>query len=162
MIMNRFISKTGVLLVAMAGALLLYSCGSSQTDDAGNTTSGNTTEGPALADSLTNKGIGPVTEVELGPLDAAMAVKGKGIFESKCATCHKFDVKYVGPPLQTITKRRTPEWIMNQMLNPEKMIKEDPIAKSLFERYLVPMTFQNLSHDDARAILEYFREKDAQ
>lgn len=43
------------------------------------------------------------------------------------------------------SERRTPEWIMNQMLNPEQMIKEDPLAKAMFERYLVPMTFQNLT-----------------
>ena len=83
------------------------------------------------------------------------------IFESKCATCHKFDTKYVGPPLKNITKRRTPEWIMNQMLNPAQMIKEDSISMALFAKYLVPMTFQNVTEDDARSILEYFRQKDA-
>ena len=117
--------------------------------------------GPTIADSMTNPGIGPVKHVELGNLDGVMAKKGQGIFESKCATCHKFESKYVGPQLGGVTKRRMPEWIMNQMLNPAEMIKEDPMSKALFAKYLVPMTFQNITQDDARAILEYFRQNDA-
>jgi len=142
----------------------MISCGgnsNSETKEGDETTTENTSGGVSLADSMTNKGIGPVKELSLAAIDATLAAKGKTIFESKCATCHKFDVKYVGPPLQDVTKRRTPEWIMNQMLNPEQMIKEDPLAKAMFERYLVPMTFQNITQEDARSILEYFREHDA-
>lgn len=115
----------------------------------------------ATFDTLANKGIGPVQSLSLGAIDPALAEKGKTIFTTKCASCHKFDQKYVGPPLYGVTKRRAPEWIMNQMLNPDKMIKEDPIAKALFAKYLVPMTFQNVSQDDARALLEYLRETDS-
>lgn len=102
-------------------------------------------------------GIGPVKKVELGEIDMALVEKGKQIFDMKCIACHKFDSKLVGPPLQGITKRRKPEWIMNMILNPEQMTKEDPAAKQLFTEYLTQMTFQDVSQDDARAILEYFR-----
>lgn len=102
-------------------------------------------------------GIGPVKHVELGSIDNKLVEKGKEIFGVKCVSCHKFDVRLVGPPLKDVTKRRKPEWIMNMMLNPQQMTQENPAAKELFTQYLVQMTFQDVSHDDARAILEYFR-----
>lgn len=105
-------------------------------------------------------GIGPVKTVTLGALDKNLADKGKELFETKCVACHKFDSKLVGPPLKDVTKRRKPEWIMNMMLNPEQMIRENSTAKQLFGQYLTQMTFQNVTQDDARAILEYFREID--
>lgn len=116
---------------------------------------------PAETDPMKNKGIGPVTSVEVGPLDAALAEKGKGIFESKCGACHKFDQKYVGPALGGVTKRRTPEWIMNQILNPVEMAQKDPIGQELLATYLTQMTFQNVTQEDTRAILEYFRQVDS-
>ena len=105
-------------------------------------------------------GIGPVKEVKLGTIDKNLVEKGKTIFDTKCASCHKFDSKLVGPPLQGVTQRRKPEWIMNMILNPQQMTQENPAAKELFATYLIQMTFQDVSHDDARAILEYFRSVD--
>jgi mono/diheme cytochrome c family protein len=108
-------------------------------------------------------GIGPVKEVKLDPqISQDLVKKGKAIFDVKCITCHQIDNKLVGPPLKDVTKRRKPEWIMNQILNPEQMIKENMIAKSMAEsgQYPTPMTFQNVSEDDARALLEYFRNND--
>jgi len=105
-------------------------------------------------------GIGPVKEVKLGSIDQNLVNKGKTTFETKCASCHKFDTRLVGPPLQGITQRRKPEWIMNMILNPQQMTQENPVAKELFATYLVQMTFQDVSQDDARALLEYFRSID--
>jgi len=108
-------------------------------------------------------GIGPVKEVKLDPqINQELVAKGKSIFDVKCVTCHKFDEKLVGPPLKNVTKRRKPEWIMNQILNPEQMLKENMIAKTMAMsgEYPTPMTFQNVTQDDARALLEYFRNND--
>ena len=105
-------------------------------------------------------GIGPVKEVKLGSIDQNLVNKGKTTFETKCASCHKFDTRLVGPPLQGITQRRKPEWIMNMILNPQQMTQENPVAKELFATYLIQMTFQDVSQDDARALLEYFRSID--
>jgi len=106
-------------------------------------------------------GIGPISEIKLDPtINQDMVNKGKQIFDMKCVTCHKIDEKLVGPPLKDITKRRKPEWIMNMMLNPDQMLKENQIAKNLLAQYLTPMTFQNITQDDARALLEYFRSND--
>jgi mono/diheme cytochrome c family protein len=103
-------------------------------------------------------GIGPVKdELKLGAIDDNLVKKGDEIFHVKCVSCHKFNSKLVGPPLKDVTKRRRPEWIMNMMLNPDEMTKKDKVAKELFSQYLVQMTFQDVSMDDARAMLEYFR-----
>lgn len=117
-------------------------------------------EQPKEVDPMQDKGVGPITSVEIGPIDQELVQKGKAVFESKCAACHKLDSKYVGPALGGVTTRRTPEWIMNMILNPEEMTQKDPLAKQLLEEHLTQMTFQDISQEDARAILEYFRSID--
>jgi mono/diheme cytochrome c family protein len=108
-------------------------------------------------------GIGPIDKkIELKPVDNALSDKGKQIFEEKCASCHKLDDKLVGPPLKDVTKRRKPEWILNMILNPEQMTKENAAAKQLLGQYLTQMTFQNVSINDAYAILEYLRVQDGE
>ena len=110
----------------------------------------------------TDFGVGPVQEeLKLGAIDDNLAVSGQQTFSVKCISCHKFNSRLVGPPLKDVTKRRRPEWIMNQILNPLEMTQQDPTSKELFAQYLVQMTFQDVSHDDARALLEYFRAVDA-
>lgn len=112
---------------------------------------------------FSNKGIGPVKSVNLtDDIDQALAVKGKTTFENLCSACHKLDKKFIGPAMAGVTERRSPEWIMNMILNPEEMIQKDPIAKQLLiESNMAVMANQNLKEDEARAILEYFRSLDA-
>lgn len=105
-------------------------------------------------------GIGPIHEIKLDAINPEMAAQGKIIFEAKCSACHKIDEKYVGPVLKGVTERRSPEWVMNMMLNPIEMTQKDPVAKELLASHLIQMTFQDLSQDDARKILEYFRQID--
>lgn len=102
-------------------------------------------------------GTGPIKELKLEDLNLDLAKKGKETFTAKCTACHKMDERYVGPQLSEVFKRRRPEWIMNMILNPAGMLENDSTAKELLGEFLVPMTFQNVSTDDARAILEYFR-----
>ena len=57
-----------------------------------------------------------------------------------------------------ILERRSPEWIMNMILNPIQMLEEDSIAIELLERYNFEYMYnQNLLEEEAREILEYFR-----
>ncbi|NEW80720.1 MAG: cytochrome c [Gelidibacter sp.] len=110
-------------------------------------------------DPMKDKGIGPITSITLGEIDQKMADEGKAVFLAKCSACHKISKRVVGPALAGVTERRTPEWIMNMILNPEKMVVENPAAKKLLEEYLAPMANQNLTEAEARLILEYFRTK---
>ena len=115
----------------------------------------------AEADPMQNHGVGPIKKVELAAVDSALALKGKEVFTAKCSACHKVGERYVGPDLAGVTKRRSPEWIMNMILNPQEMTQKDPIAQELFGVFLIQMTFQNVTEADARAMLEFFREHDA-
>lgn len=109
------------------------------------------------------KGIGEIKNVELNnPLNTEMIAKGKGIYEMKCAACHRLtDMRVVGPGWAGITTRRTPEWIMNMTLNVDVMLAEDPAAQDLLKECLVRMPNQNLSNEDARDVLEFMYENDA-
>ena len=110
-------------------------------------------------DPMANKGLGPVTSVEMSAaVDQAMADKGKAVYEKMCMACHKPTEKFIGPAPKGILDRRSPEWVMNMILNPEQMVKEDPIAKKLLTEFNgSPMANQHLTQDEARQVLEYFR-----
>ncbi len=110
-------------------------------------------------DTRNNKGIGPISKISLDPgIDQDLAAIGKEAYDLKCSACHKTHEKFIGPPPVGIFDRRSPEWIMNMILNPEEMIAKDPIALKLLAEYnFAPMANQNLTEDEARAILEYFR-----
>ncbi len=103
-------------------------------------------------------GIGPVKKVELGPINTKMVEEGKSLFNTKCSVCHEMNQKKVGPPLEDITKQRTPEFIMNLLLNTVQMQKDNATMKELLNEYNhLPMPNPALTKDQARAILEYLR-----
>lgn len=136
----------------MAASITILSCGGG---------AGTSTPKSDPNDPMNNKGIGPVTKVELGAVDPAMAEEGKQIYQKMCSACHKAEERFIGPAPKGIMSRRSPEWIMNMILNPEKMVAEDPIAKQLLVEYnLAPMANQHLTQEQARKILEYFRTLD--
>ncbi|WP_207422987.1 c-type cytochrome [Desertivirga brevis] len=162
---RKSISSLFIFLLAAA----IYGCGSSETSSsqqsqASAATPPASTETSAVSnpeDKSDSKGVGRFSSVEIGTLDAAMASKGEAVFTAKCAACHKMTgEKLVGPGLKGVTQRRTPEWIMNMITNPEEMTKNDPVAKALFEKHLVQMTFQNVSDEETRQVLEFFRKND--
>jgi mono/diheme cytochrome c family protein len=123
----------------------------------------NQENGAPVADPLVEryyagKGTGPVTSVILGEPDPEMARRGETLFVSNCVTCHSLEgEKKIGPGLKNITSRRTPEYIMNMMLDPLGMTKNDSLAGELLNVYLAQMTPLNLKEKDARDILEYLR-----
>lgn len=108
---------------------------------------------------LTNKGIGPIKSLELpAEIDQAMAAKGAEVYKSKCTACHKIGKKFIGPAPNGIFEKRSPEWIMNMILNPDEMVQKDPVAKALLMEYNgSPMANQNLTEEEARSVVEYFR-----
>jgi mono/diheme cytochrome c family protein len=94
-------------------------------------------------------------------LNETQAKTGEDVANVKCTSCHKMsDEKLVGPGWAGVTKRRTGEWIMNFITNPDPMLDKDPEAQAMLELCLVRMPNQSLTDDDARAILEYMRKND--
>lgn len=108
---------------------------------------------------LNNKGIGPIKELQFDDaIDASLVETGAAAFKQKCTACHKANAKLIGPAMQGIYERRHPAWVMNMLLNPTEMVKEDPIGKALLAEYNnILMINQNLSQEEARAIAEYLR-----
>ena len=144
----------------------LFACGNSSTPVEGGVNPQSSSPEPAAkeevaepaGDPMENKGIGPVKELTLGEIDPAMAEEGKTMFAALCSACHKADKKYIGPSPAGIMERRSPEWVMNMIMNPTEMVANDPIAKQLLaDANGAIMADQNVSEEDARKILEYFR-----
>ena len=114
---------------------------------------------PSERVDFSTKGVGPIKSLTLEPtIDQAMATKGKEVYDQMCLACHRVGKKFIGPAPNGILERRTPEWVMNMILNPEVMVKEDPLAKELLMEFNgSPMSNQGLTEEQSRAILEYFR-----
>lgn len=136
-------------------ALLMTGCGSGSSDAP--QTAEPLAEPSGLTQDQMEHGIGPIAAFDPGPLDAALAEQGAEYFKLKCSACHKMEGRYVGPALGTIVNERAPAYLMNMMLNPAEMIEKHPEAKKKFAEFMTPMPDQNLSEDEARAILEYLR-----
>lgn len=111
---------------------------------------------------MDDKGIGPITSIEIGDIDEKLVNLGLETYKTNCTACHKLKKRYIGPALDNITKRRSPEWIMNMIINPELMIEKNKLAKALITEYNAPMANQQMTEEQARAILEFFRSKDAE
>lgn len=109
-----------------------------------------------------HRGEGKFTKVEIGAsVDNAKSDGGKKVYEVKCSGCHKVtDEKLVGPGWAGVSKRHTPEWIMNFITNTEVMIEKDPKVQAQLELCLVRMPNQNLGDDEARNLLEFMRKND--
>lgn len=108
--------------------------------------------------TLHSKGIGPVSALPLGSLNDSLVTEGKKQFRAYCISCHKPKAKFIGPALAGVLNRRSPEWIMNMMLNTSEMLKKDTVAYSLLQAYRnVPMTYSGITQQEARSVLEYLR-----
>lgn len=147
------------LAVIFTMAVLLISCGGGSDAGSGKQeTDAQKTNEYGLTDFEMKYGIGPIKkQMFLPQINKALAKQGEDIFKVKCAPCHKLDERYIGPAQRYAVERRPAEYIMNMILNPDEMVKRHPEAKKLLAEYLSPMTYQNISEQDARNILEYLR-----
>ncbi len=146
-----------LITTLIVGMALLIGCGG---QDSGNQQAGSESnkDDTGLTEFEQENGIGPVTEqISLGEINKSLAQEGEALFETKCSACHKLDERYVGPPQRDLLDRRSPEYIMNMILNPAEMVKKHPEAKKMLAEFMTPMPNQNLSREEARSILEYFR-----
>ncbi len=109
--------------------------------------------------TLDNKGVGSVKNIELSAtIDNEMVERGAELFKTNCTACHKTDKRFIGPNPTGILERRSPEWIMNMILDPKLMTEEDQCAKDLLVEFNgAAMANQNMTEEQARDILEYFR-----
>lgn len=84
--------------------------------------------------------------------------KGKELFNSLCAACHKRYKDATGPSLHRVTERREMDWLYKWIVNSQELIKSgDAQAVQLYEEWnKVSMNaFPQLSNEDIDNILAY-------
>ncbi|MGB5818585.1 MAG: cytochrome c [Saonia sp.] len=153
------------VLTLLALVTFIVSCGEKKEEKKDGFEMNRTKKEAKTADSeevpvdLNNKGIGPITSVTFDEaINTELAAQGEAKFKAICTACHMPNQRMIGPAMAGVYERRSPEWVMNMILNPNEMLKKDPIAKALLKEYNnAIMLDQNLSEDDARALAEYLR-----
>lgn len=108
---------------------------------------------------MNNTGVGPVKELTFPEeINQDMVAAGKEKYDAICTACHMAEQRMIGPALKGVYERRNPAWVMNMIINPDVMLKEDPIAKALLKEYNnAIMLNQNLTEEEARNVAEYLR-----
>ncbi len=108
---------------------------------------------------MENEGVGPFKDISFdGEINQELASAGEAKYKAICTACHMAEKRLIGPALKGVYERRNPAWVMNMIIGPDKMLKEDPIAKALLEEYNnAIMLNQNLSEDETRQVAEYLR-----
>tara|TARA_R110002050_G_scaffold67407_2_gene145908 strand:- start:36777 stop:37280 length:504 start_codon:yes stop_codon:yes gene_type:complete len=158
--------------LALFFSVLLISCGGKEEKKEGFSVGrSKTTEKPIETPAATNavpasqritldeKGVGQIKSITLdAEINQEMAAAGAEIYKTNCTACHKIEKRFIGPSPKGILERRSPEWIMNMILDPKLMTVEDQCAKDLLVEFNgAAMANQNLTVEQTRSILEYFR-----
>lgn len=147
------IARLYLVLLILVG-FGISACGGESTEN----TDSATTDTAATESTLSMEAqIGPITALELGAYDAALAATGEAAFKAKCTACHAVDTKVIGPALAGILDRRSPVYVINMILNPTGMLESHPDAQALLAEYAVPMVPLGIEEAEARAIVEFLR-----
>src|ERR1700681_77416 len=156
------------LIIAVVGILVMQ-CGSNQQPASNNNASATDstviktkTDTVVILAGINSKGVGRFQNIQLThPLDEKMVAHGQAIYQSKCIACHKLSSELlVGPGWTGVTDRRTPEWIMNWITNTKVMLDKDLAAQADMVVCLIRMPNQDLTDEQARAVLEFMRKND--
>ena len=100
----------------------------------------------------------PAAPAVAAPAAGGDPVKGKELFNTNCAACHKLDAKSTGPALRGVADKHDKAWLVKWIHNSSEMIKAgDPAAVKLFNENnkSVMTAFPQLSEADIDAILAY-------
>jgi cytochrome c551/c552 len=156
--MSRAARRLAALIVA---SLIVTGCGKggggssetpATTGGGSSASSGGTMPATSPYDSGPRAGEAPIEETQVK--------RGEALFSSKgCTACHGFGRRISGPDLDGVTMRRTAAWMEQQILHPEVMTKQDPIAHQLFAQYSLQMPNQGLKADEAHAVIEFLKHK---
>jgi len=111
---------------------------------------------PELSRDL--KGVGPITSLDLAPINDSLMNFGKQLFENKCSTCHTMEYKNTGPDISDILGYRHEEWVANFLLNKDEMLQRDSLTIMTRRKYEIDCGARIDSKEEAFAILEYLRQ----
>ncbi|HTO91790.1 MAG TPA: cytochrome c [Candidatus Sulfotelmatobacter sp.] len=148
-------TQVGLLVVAMA----LAGCGSKS--GSGSTASAPSASSGTVVAAVSQYDSGPRAGEQ--PIDESRVTAGEKLFTNKgCSACHAFGKRLQCPDLNGVTMRRTAQWMENQILHPDVMVKQDPISHQLFGQYSLQMPNQGLTPDEARSVIEFLKHKNHQ
>jgi len=91
------------------------------------------------------------------PVDPGVE-RGKKLFKTNCAACHKMEGNLIGPELLKITDKRDAEWLKLWIKDNNALVASgDKLAKEVADSNPAAMTpFQHLSDQDLEDLLKYF------
>lgn len=103
-------------------------------------------------------GTGPIkNKITFNAIDNEKVKLGRRLYNNKCKSCHKLSKRFVAPPLLEAVKIRTPEFILNMILNPEEMVKRHPEMMKQFAVYAKVMTDYSFDTEQAMSLLHYLK-----
>lgn len=155
----RHVRMQGLLLIALVIGVL--GCGGNQ--DAGDvqTPAASASSGGATASMTLPANLDQGPRAGESKVDETKAKAGEALFKDKgCSACHAFGQRVTGPDLAGVSMRRTQTWLEYQILHPDVMVKQDPIARQMFAQFALQMPKQGLTPEDARTVIEYLKHTD--
>jgi mono/diheme cytochrome c family protein len=153
----RYAIVTATLL---ALSLPLFGCGQKSTPSESSTPAVTATPGGTAAAFTVPTDLDQGPRAASTPADESMAKAGERLFQTRgCSACHGFGKRISCPDLDGVTTRRTAKWIHTQILHPDAMTKQDPIARQLFAQFMLQMPNQGLSSTQADSVLEFLKHK---
>ncbi|HET9234270.1 MAG TPA: cytochrome c [Candidatus Eisenbacteria bacterium] len=146
--MNR---SSWVSLLILGFVLFVGGCGGGTSTQSSATTSA----GSAADASGSQLNSGPKA-IETVSINPGLADWGAKVFEKRaCVTCHAIGQRKQGPDLAGVATRRTEAWMTKQIVDPEWMIKNDPISRQLFAEYALQMANQHVPEQEVKALIQF-------
>lgn len=103
----------------------------------------------AGADTLGDPGVGPDEE--------EMIAQGRALFRDLgCAFCHGSDRQgRIGPSVSDVAEHRSFAWIYRMVLNPDSMVRNDPLAEAMYGDFELRMPDRGATPWEALVLYEY-------
>lgn len=103
------------------------------------------------------RGIGPITELQLEPINDSIMKLGAELSKERCSDCHTMELKSKGPDISDLLAIRKPEWVVNFLLNKDEMLERDSLALITMAKYDQPCGSDLKTEEEALHMLEYLR-----
>ena len=146
-VFGRSMQRHYWITLVLGLALFVAGCGekTSATNSAGSQTD--------PSGSQLNSGPKAIETVSINP---GLADWGAKVFKTRaCVTCHAIGERKQGPDLAGVATRRTEAWMTKQIVDPEWMVKNDPISRQLFAEYALQMANQQVPEQEVKALIQF-------
>jgi len=92
-----------------------------------------------------------------GPDEDQMIAQGRALFRDLgCSYCHGADRQgRIGPPVSDVARHRSFAWIYRMVLNPDSMVRNDPLAAQMYGEFGFEMPDRGANPWEALLLYEY-------